>query len=359
MSVIFMDGFDYYNSFGGGGRKWDQSSSGGTATGRFGGQCLATLGNDVYSAGTRVTLRHSDGSIYTCGSIIVGFAMQVVDFSSIVAPFFRFSDLGVVQCSLWIDPATTQLEVRLGDGISFPPIENTILTTPFVPPLGLWIYIECKLTAGQPGSVELFVDGVSIGSATGTTQMSINPYVNQLTFDSYGAYGGGVTRGGWFADDFYVIDPTVGSGAVTDVLGEVRIQTKVPDADGYQDDWLRSQGIVNANNVNTLPVTFTDTAKFNYSGTVGAIDLYSIQNFTVTGTIFAVQENMSFKKDDVGSRSVAPILRTAAQNYAGPDMYCYSSYTYGGYIWEKNPNTSAPWELIDLNLTEFGITVTK
>lgn len=88
-------------------------------------------------------------------------------------------------------------------------------------------------------------------------------------------------------------------------------------------------------------------------------DLYSIQNFTITGTIFAVQENMSFKKDDVGNRSVAPLLMTASQKFLGPDMYCYSSYTYGGYIWEKNPVTGDTWDLIDLNLAEFGIEVTK
>ena len=367
MAVIFMDGFDYYNTgsnaFGPGGRKWDQNSSGNFGTGRFDGYSLSTSGNGVYSPGTIATITDANGTIHNAPQIIVGFAMLVSGYISAFLgleypskPFFRFNDLNTVQCSLWIDNATQQIEVRQGDGISSPPVINTVLTTPYVPPLGLWFYLECKITIGNPGTVELFVDGQSIGSASGNLQMSANSYVNRVSFNSFNNYAGGVTGGSWNADDFYVVDPTVLTGS-TDVLGEVRIQTKVPDADGYQNDWLRSQGSVSANNVNTLPVSFNTTTKYNYSGTVGAIDLYSIANFTVSGTIFAVQENIAFKKDDVGNRKIATILRTAAQNYTGPSEPCYSSYTYSGNIWEQNPSTGLPWQLTDLNLAEFGITV--
>jgi hypothetical protein len=36
---------------------------------------------------------------------------------------------------------------------------------------------------------------------------------------------------------------------------------------------------------------------------------------------------------------------------------CFSSYTYAGQIWEVNPNTGVAWDLIDLNLTEFGLKI--
>jgi len=362
MSIIWFDGFDYYNAsaFGGGGRKYDQSSSGSVSTGRFGGQCLQTVGNGVYSLGTQGTLRSSDGTLRNCESLCVGYAMRVDGYVSAYGgveypskPFFRFQDLGVVQASLWIDPTTQQIKVMTGDGISTP---NTVFDSGYIPPLGLWFYLETKITFGNPGSVEIFVDGQSLGGATGQTVTIGGNYCNRFSFNSFNNYSGGVTGGSWLADDFYIIDSSDATGNI-DVLGEVRVQTKLPDADGYQNDFLRSQGLVNAANVNTIPVTYLDTSKYNYSGTVGAIDLYSIANFTVTGSIFAIQENMSFKKDDVGNRSIAPILRTAAQNYTGGTKNCYSNYTYGAHIWEENPNTNLPWELTDLNLSEFGITV--
>jgi hypothetical protein len=354
MAVIFFTGYDYFNSFGPGGRVFDQGSSGGIGTGRFGGGALNTSGNGIHDPGTR----KSFGINVT--EMIVGFAMNVSDYRGAFGgveypshPCLTWFDGATPQASLWIDPTTQFLNIRTGRGDGVGP--NIVLTTAFVPPITLWFYLECKLNFST-GDVTLMVDGSSIGSANGILQQSGNGYSNKIEFTSFNQYSGGVTGGSWASDDLYVIDTSL-PGA-NDFLGEVRVQTKVPDADGNQDDFLRSTGLVNANNVNTIPVSFTDTSKYNFSGTVGAIDLYSIQNFTVSGTIFAVQENMVFKKDDVGNRQVAPILRTASTNYVGSSHPCFSSYTYAGQIWETNPNTSAPWALIDLNLAEFGIKVT-
>jgi len=174
---------------------------------------------------------------------------------------------------------------------------------------------------------------------------------------------------GFYIDDLYVIDPTDATGSV-DFLGEVRVQTKYPDAEGYQNDFFPSTGTNNADNVNTTPIDYSTNyaylnnkgkngpVDYNYSGTVGAKDLYSIGNFTVSGQIFAVQENISFRKDDVGNRQIGTLLRTNSENYNGNSFLCYSSYTYGGTIWELNPNTEEPWELVDLNEAEFGVEIT-
>ena len=371
MSVIFFDGFDYYNSFGPGGRKWDQGSSGFTGgPGRFGGQYLGTGNANYRGQGTQMTFTNPDTTLHNVDTIITGWAMNIGGYTGAFGnpempshPLFEFMDLATAQCSLWINATTQYLEIRTGDGST----NNVVLSTTFAPPLTLWFYLEMKLTVGTSGSIELKVNGTSIGTASGVNlQVSGNPYCNRIAFYSYNNYSGGVQAGAWVVDDLYVVDATDGMGSV-DYLGEVRIQTKYPDANGYETDFLRSSGLVNANNVLNIPMPFADTTLFNYSGTVGAKDLYSIGNFTVSGTIFAVQESISFKKDDVGNRQVAPILRTAATNYIGDHIEgsephslwhsCFSSYTYAGQIWETNPNTGLDWELIDLNLTEFGMKV--
>jgi hypothetical protein len=370
-----MDGFDYYNGFGPGGRKWDQGSSAIIGGGRFGGQSGAA----VWPPGMVKTFPN------TLSGIIIGFAQHISAFTepfgSFEAPyrsFLTFWDGTTAQCSLRFNPITWLIEVIPGTvgygGAPTTPIGPPIITTTYVPPLTLWYFIEVKIGIGTSGygTIEVRVNGSTVGLATGVaTQTSLNASINKISFNSPNSGAQGIQGGVWNLDDLYIINPNDGNGAV-DFLGECRIQTKVPDADGYQTDFLRSTGLVNAYNANTLPVTFADTGSYNYSGSVGAIDLYSVQNFTVSGTIFAVQENISFKKDDVGNREVAPILRTAAQNYIGPynystitnpqkqaqSFFCFSNYTYGSCLWENNPATEAPWDLTDLNLTEFGVTVT-
>lgn len=363
MAIIFFDGFDYYTGFGPGGRKWDQASGANISPGRFGGQCM-----------NAVAVHKTFASDYA--SLIVGFATNVSGFQSGLTgtyqpptkPFFAVYDGTTPQFSLWYNPTTWQLEIRTGFGTL---IGDTIeYQTPFIPPLTLWFYLEISFTIGS-GTFDIHVDGTSVGSGTGIAlQQTGNATVNRIHFNQTNDSVGGIDWGQQSYDDLYVINPSDSSGAI-DFLGEVRVQTKYPDADGFQDDFLRSAGSVNANNVNTSPVTYTNTTNFNYSGTVGAKDLYSIANFTISGTIFAVQENLSFRKDDVGNRNVTAILRTASTNYEGTipestithdqemdlSFSCFSSYTYGGQIWEKNPSTADTWDLIDLNLTEFGIKV--
>jgi len=354
MSVIFFDGFDFYtlNSLSAGGRKWDQGSSAQNGTGRFGGQ--AARPGSTYGFAKTLPDHYPE--------LIVGFAIQVHDYTGSFGgpefpshPIFTFYDGTTAQCSIWIDATTQVLKVRTGRGELIG--DSDLLVTGFVPPLTLWFYLECRVTIGNPGSVELKVNGTSMGSASGVqTQQSGNATANKIAVSAYNNYSGGVQAGAWSCDDLYVVDPNDATGSV-DYLGEVRVQTKYPDADGFQTDFFRSTGPTNSGNVNTAVVDYSENGHFNYSGTVGAKDLYSIGNFTVSGTNFAVQENISFRKDDVGNRNICPLLRTASTEYEGSSFPCYSSYTYAGKIWEENPSTLLPWALVDLNTAEFGIKV--
>jgi hypothetical protein len=297
-------------------------------------------------------------TIATTNEVIVGFAMLVDNFAGLTKPFLAFFDGNTPQCSLWIDPTTNTITVRqsLGQNLT----DGTLGDTGFVPPLTLWFYLEVKMTIGNPGGFQINIAGTPQITTTGVqTQQSTNSTLDKIKLSSCRGYSRNV-----LIDDFYIIDTTDGLNNV-DFLGEVRIQTKYPDADGYQTDFFPSQGTVNAQNVNIAVTDYNEhystslLPQYNYSGTVGAVDLYSIGNFTVSGTIFAVQENLSFRKDDVGNRQIAPLLRTASTNYTGTSVSCYSTYTYTGKIWEVNPSNNLPWVLTDLNIAQFGIKITS
>jgi len=347
MSIIFFDGFDYLNgSFGGGGRHWDQDSQGGVIAGRFGGRCMTTAGGSAFSSAWNGAM----ASFPNKSEIIVGYAMKLDSMSVLVHPFLVFFDNTTAQVSLWVEPGSQEIVVMTGRGTEIG--AQVLGSTGYVPPLNLWFYIEVKMLAGTGGGFEIQINGQSKCIVTGvqTQQSGVSRY-NKIGLMSLGQFGPIV-----YVDDLYILDTQDATNSV-DFLGEVRVQTKYPDAEGYQVDFLPSTGIDNSANVDDIYTTYTETGLYNYSGTVGAIDLYSIGNFTISGTIFAVQENMSFRKDDVGNRTVRPILRTASTNYTGDSFPCYSDYTYANKIWEINPQTGSPWLLTDLNNCEFGITV--
>jgi hypothetical protein len=353
MGIIYFDGFDFYNGFAGGagGRKMDQGSGGNIVAGRFGGQALSTIGSEnLFNftwAGAHITFPATL-------EVITGFAFRMdsftATFSGIEHPFIIFYDEGTPQVSIWVDPTNQKITVRTGRGTLLGDTE--LGSTNYVVPLTLWVYVEIKMLAGNPGSFEIRVNGqtkISVGGIQ-TTQTGA-PQIDRIGYMSTGRFGPDVV-----IDDLCIIDTQDGTGQV-DFLNECRIQTKLPDAEGFQDDFIPSTGTVNANNVNTPIISYTENGHYNYSGTVGAIDLYSIANFTVSGTIFAVQENLSFRKDDVGNRSIQPMLRTLSTNHTGSSFPCYSNYTYAGKIWELNPATGLAWTLTDLNNAEFGITI--
>lgn len=360
MSLFFFDGFDFSdgNDYGPGGRLWDVgSSASGGQTGRWENFAVAPGGSG------NLFINQFDGMHKTFTSnragVIVGVAARfdafVGGFANITNPFMFFGDkqgpTETIQCSLWLDPTTFTITVRTGRGDLI--TDTTLVDTGFTPPLTLWFYMEVGVTIGNPGHIQIRIDGniiVDIGGVQ--TEQSGNNTWNVFHMSAMGAFGPG-----WFVDDLYLVDPNDAIGN-TNYLGEIRVQTKTADADGFQNDFLRSQGLTNAPNVALLPTIYLDNGKYNYNGNVNAIDLYQITPFAITGTIFGVQENMSVRKDDTGSRQVAPLLRTASTEFLGPSFVCFSSYTYMGVIWEYNPEDNAPWLLSDLNGSEFGLKIT-
>lgn len=352
MSILFFDGFDFYNSLGPAGRKWDQGSSGSFTSGRFGGQALVPYGG--LTGGYQPTVKTLGRNVET---IIVGMALNFSGLSGATKPFLAFYDGTTPQCSLWIDPTSTTITVRqeLGQNLG----DSTLGDSGYVPPIGLWFYMEVQMTIGNPGGFQINVSGTPQCTVTGVqTQWDSNAYCNKIALSSCIPFSSNV-----IVDDIYVLDTTDATYDVT-FLGEVRVQTEYPDADGYEDDFFPSVGMVNADDANPAVTSYSEiynmgTPVYNYSGTVGAVDLYSVSNFTVSGTIFAVQENLSFRKDDVGNRNIAPLLRTASTNYLGTPTACYSTYTWTGTIWEVNPSTDVAWDLTDLNIAQFGIKITS
>ena len=78
---------------------------------------------------------------------------------------------------------------------------------------------------------------------------------------------------------------------------------------------------------------------------------------SLTGAIYGVQVNVTHRKDDVGSRTITPILKVGSNYYEGALFPCQSDYTTAQKLWEKNPDTSAIWTNTSLNASFAGLKI--
>lgn len=371
--LLFIDGFDHYNNDNTAKKKWDDpiATSGyvtGGSNGRFGtgGANPGGSSNLFYHqwVGMQKTFQWTPTPPT---ELIIGFSAKF-DFIDGQHPFLQIiANNGKPQVQLWLDGTSGEIIVTLADpsteaiptGTLPFPAPTVIGNTGYIPPIGLWFFLEVKVSfsTGAGGSVDIQIDSNPLVSYTGIkTANSMSGTVTN--FKGWRISGLQQFISGWTIDDVYMADNF--TGEVMDFTGEVRIQTMYPDAEGFQNDFLPSVGSNNATNVDLVRTSWIEAgnpAEYNFAGHPNDIDLYSIGNFTVAGTIFGVQANLSHRKDDVGPRRIAPITRVGGNIYVGIDVPEYSDYTWAGSIWEVNPFLASAWTLTDLNQAEFGIKI--
>jgi hypothetical protein len=332
MALLWIDGFDHYNSSQIQ-RMYEESGNveiGTTA--RTGSQALRPFSNN--------TTKYLG---VNAGTLIVGAAVYVnlSTFPGWDVPYsflFRFFDGTTQQCQILLGP---EGQVRLYRG-------NTVIdeSPKYVYSLREWFYIEVKCRfSDSTGSWELRVNSRTVRTASGlNTIQSANNYANRLALSA----GNGNQQ--WI-DDLYVCDT---SGSVNnDFLGDIKVVTILPNADGSHTGWTPSSGTSHYAVVNETPAN--DDTNYLYTSTVGATDTENFQDITLTGSIRGILQLACIRKDDAGARSAALICRVGTTDYEGPEVSLGNSYTYLKQIRETNPATGSPWTVADINAAQFGV----
>jgi hypothetical protein len=330
MSLRFMDSFSHYATA----QlplKWFSASSyaGIAAGGRWGSGCLQLGGGSV------VWQAASAQPTWTVG----------VAFQCVVAADERpiaILDSGTVQIDVRRDNSTGYLSVTRN---------GTVLATgATATSLGLWYYLELQATINSTtGSYTLRINGVTELTATNVnTQATGNASANQVRISAGGNYGAFYS---WF-DDVYICD---GMGSVNNTfLGDVRIQALLPTSDGANHAWTPSSGSDHYPLVNEVPPD-GDTSYVG-SSTVGQVDEYGMTTIAVsTGTVAGVQTLLYARKDDAGTRTIAPVVREGGTDYVGTAVSLGTSYAYFPQIYEQDPATSAAWTIAGIGADSFGV----
>jgi hypothetical protein len=212
-----------------------------------------------------------------------------------------------------------------------------------------WYYIELKMTIDNTaGAFELRAGGINVLSDTAIdTQVTGNAYVNTISFygDESSMYFG--------FDDIYILDTT---GSVNNnFLGNQKITMISPDALGSSANFTPSAGD-NFENIDE-GVTVDDDTTYNESATAAHKDLVNYSAAADLGVIAGVQVATECRETDATNYTLKTVVKSGGTESDDTAQNMGSTYTSLKRLVELDPNTSAPWTLINLNAAEFGYKV--
>ncbi len=337
MALRFIDGADYYPS-GDLGLKWTSFSNQGiSSTTRF------SLGQSISLSGVgRIQV-----TIDAQGTWIIGCAVKypvVGGNGGALGSLLMLLSGTTVVAELRINNAGIMSVMAYDNGA----VGHTICTgTTQLKPIP-WYYIEWKFICGATinvtnttvklnGATECSFTATSGGSTSAATTANIIKLNGPLNAT-------------YLFDDIYVCDGT--GGAYNDFLGDCRIATQRPSADGYSSQWTPNTG-TNFSRVNET--TENGDTSYVSTNTATNIDSYTMSALPTTPTsILAVQAN-AVAKNDAGSHTFQINTRISSTNYTSSTFTLTGSYAIYSQLQTASPATSSAWTNSEVTNYEIGL----
>jgi hypothetical protein len=340
VSIIFIEGFDYYASVANvAAANWTINSTSGASlpAGRFGGQCLRHSGNSQ-----RLTSRTFAGT----NTITLGVAIKFEDPENVSGnhPVIAFmTAAAAAQFRIGLN-TSGQVFIQLGT--------STILATSTeagpVFAAGVWYYLEVEaFVHDTTGFVRVYRDGNLLVEATNvdTRGQAGTDLIELIRF--IGNNGGGTSDGPNVIsiDDIYVLDDSTR-------LGQCRVSTLLPNADTADADWTPLGAGSHFAEVDD------DNGDTSYiaSATTTDLDMFDVEDLPFTPqTVHAVQVSWRARKDDAATREVRSRIRSDAATADGATRTLTSSYLYYHDVFEQDPDAAGPWTGAAVAALEIGV----
>jgi hypothetical protein len=222
-----------------------------------------------------------------------------------------------------------------------------------------WFHVEIKGTiANSGGSVEVRINTVPVIQLVGAdTQNSANAYFDAVAFNSYkntGNFNSSTIH--TVFDDFFVNDT---SGAQNnDWLGNVRVKTQFMIANGATNNFSIGGTSPAATHWQSVLNQLLDDSKFEFSSTIGDIDLFTPDPNLNSPLVHALQVRMGLRQDDATQRVARALLRIGSTLYPGTvDQYTNQTFTFYKERFELNPATGVSFSGADVNGLQPGVKV--
>ncbi len=330
MAVVLLEGFDHLAAGQLPAKGWTNNAQSMQA-GRLGGQCAretaATVNQKILPS--------------TYSTLFVGVAA-------------RWSSPALTGNWLTLFTAAAGVVMTLGqNGTGNILVKNsggtTIGTGTTVLVTNTWYYIEFELVInGASGSIELHLNGVS-GEIPLTTGNFGSTNVGTFRIAGNGTLATHLSD----YDDIYVLD-TTGSAPGNTFLGDTRVQTLFPNADGTYSQWSPTPSGAHFSNIDET--TPDDDTTYNSDANPGDIDTYLTAGILASASVPAVQVNLYARKDDAGARQIAPLIRQAGTDYPGNTATLSANYLFYSQMYALDPS-GASWTANNVNADEYGVKV--
>lgn len=304
-------------------------------------------------------------------TLIVGFAfLGYPGFNQPQSPiitFYNYDNDEIAQ----ITPIDGNGRVTMRSGTQYVPLQ-TLYSDTNVTEERTWYHCEAKwvFDGGSSGSMECRINEVEVINTSGIqTYKSGGDSEGNYSFSEVKISKG--IHNTFFLDDFYILD---GEGTVAnDFVGDSRIDTIFPEANGYYSDFTPNVGsnyeCVEAGiwdywsgiGGQTLQYRHAglDYSRYNESDTLGDKDIYNHGSLLSLGKpIHGIQQNSIFRKTDAGKKQVEQMLRTSSTDYYTGNVIDVPDFARNYYWpWTVNPNTGVAWTESDINALQSGIKI--
>lgn len=213
---------------------------------------------------------------------------------------------------------------------------------------GVWRYIEVKYTLAT-GACTVRMDTNTIVTTTLPTAASVSSFVMgpNNAYDT-AIYNGTIA----YFDDIYVLSD---AGTTNNTfLGDVRVQTLLPSADGSNSGMTPDAGTTHYSRVNEAT---PDTTTYVSTPNTGVKDSYKYQQLaTNTSSVYGVAVTSYVSKDAPGTASIASLVRMSSTDYVNAMPQALSaSWTAVTDLYNARPSDSGVWTTTDVNNAEFGV----
>jgi hypothetical protein len=347
MSLIFFEGFDFgvgaitpysghLNMYG-----WLGDAKGTFTTGRYGGGAVYNFSGSVEFTSKSTIVLNFGLKAQAGGQSATNSWIQFID--STVA-----NTAPTVQCGIGID-ANNKLFVTRGD--------TTILgTSNYAFPVNQWVWVSFKTTfgSGTSGSMTLYINGTQKYVLSGINNIvTANATANRIRFWNRNSNN--------FTIDDLIINDTSG-GTLNDNLTNRRVTYSYPNAAGDSTTWSSTgTNWTVAGYRPDLYVTAYIWDKYNYSSTVGAVDLYNHDDnySTKSSTIYEyVKLTTLCTKMSAGPRKMKPLLKINGTIYELTEVNVPNGWRAIQQTMSVNPATNLPFTGPDLNAIQTGLKIT-
>lgn len=249
--------------------------------------------------------------------------------------------IGTGQCRLLL--GTTASGTQLGVGA--PVVANSA-----------WHYFEVQATiADSGGRCTVRVDGVVVIDYTGDTRNA----GTSTNIDAIRLAAGQTNTNTQSWDDFYVLNGTDDT-AVTgrpdnDFLGDVRVESLLPNGDGAVSAWTPSTGTSHSGVVDEAP---PNTSDWLSAATLGAQDLWTLSDLSApTVQVYGMRPSFYASKTDAGATGLKGVIRESGGTVTVDSTATPLTTTYlpVSATMRKTKPAGGAWSVADVNGLQIGV----